>query len=383
MPRVAVVGGGLVGASVAYRLQRAGADVCVVDGEHPGQATAAGAGILPPLDHFIGVAAVLPLLRAAREFYPELTQALAEDGQSDTGYAVVGALHVALDEEEAARLPALASVCEERRGLGFMHIGSVTTLDGAAARRLFPVLSSTLRGAVHCSGAARIDARRLLRALRAASIARGARWLRGEAELQLDGGQVTGVRASGELVAADAVVIAGGAWSGVLAERLGLELPVRALRGQLLHLELPNVNTASWPVVLGFGLNYLLTFPENRIVAGATREAEAGYDARCTAAGAHTVLQNALRLAPGLAQATFSEMRVGFRPVCVDGMPVLGASRAYPNLFFATGHGGYGLEVGPYSGALVADQVLGRPSSVDLAPFALERFVKSAAPRPA
>jgi D-amino-acid dehydrogenase len=168
-----------------------------------------------------------------------------------------------------------------------------------------------------------------------------------------------------------------------LAERLGLELPVSALRGQLLHLELPRVDTASWPVVLGFGLNYLLGFPQSRIVAGATREADAGQDARCTAAGVHAVLQNALRLAPGLADATFSEMRVGFRPVCVDGMPVLGASRVYPNLYFATGHGGYGLEVGPYSGALVADQVLGRPSIVDLEPFALERFSKRSAARPA
>jgi D-amino-acid dehydrogenase len=383
MPRVAVVGGGLVGASVAYRLRRAGADVTVIDGAHPGQATAAGAGILPPLDHFIGVAALLPLLAAARAYYPELTEALAADGQSDTGYAVVGALHVALDDEEASRLPALASECEERRGLGFMHIGSVSALDGAAARRLFPVLSTTLRGAIHCSGAARIDGRRLLLALRSASIARGARWLRAEAELQLDGGQVTGVRANGERLDADAVVIAGGAWSGVLAERLGLELPLRPLRGQLLHLELPNVNTASWPIVLGSGLNYLLCLPQNRIVAGATREAEAGYDARCTAAGVHAVLQNALRLAPGLGHATLSDMRVGFRPVCADGMPVLGASRAYPNLYFATGHGGYGLEVGPYSGALVADQVLGQPSAIDLGAFALERFSERSAASPA
>ena len=374
MSKVAIIGGGLVGTSVAYRLLQQGAEVTLVDRADVGQATAAGAGILPPLDHFIGVDAVLPLVAAARAYYPELMSALAEEGERDTGYQIVGALHVALDAAERGRLRGVAQACEQRRDSGFGHIGAVTVLDGDGARRLFPLLSHAVLGAVHSAGAARVDGRRLLAALRRSVAQRGGRWLEGSAELLVVGERVTGVRVGAQRVGADAVVVAAGAWSSVLAEQLGVPLGVRPQRGQLIHLELPGAATGAWPIVTGFASSYLLSFPNARVVAGATREDAAGYDGRVTAAGVHGVLDSALRLAPGLAQASVSELRVGFRPLSTDGKPVLGACPGFANLYFATGHGGYGLEVGPYSGALVADLVLGRTPAVDLAPFSVERF---------
>jgi glycine/D-amino acid oxidase-like deaminating enzyme len=378
--RVAVIGGGLLGASTAYRLRQHGADVTVIDCGAPGQATAAGAGLLPPLDHFSGLDALLPLLKSARAHYPELLQALAADGQGDTGYAVVGALHVATDERELARLPAIADASEARRAAGFTHIGQVSSLGAAETRALFPALSPGVLGAVHCAEAARVDGRRLLAALRAAVLQRGGRWLRSRATLELQGERVTGVRIQGELLEADAVVIAAGAWSALVSEQLGLKLALGPQRGQLIHLDLPGTRTDNWPMVVGFGSNYLLSFPEGRIVAGATREMDVGHAALLTAGGVREVLDSALRLAPGLAHATLSEMRVGLRPVTADGKPILGAVAAYPNLYFATGHGGYGLEVGPYSGAIVADLVLGRTVPIDLTPFAAERFERQAPP---
>ena len=114
--------------------------------------------------------------------------------------------------------------------------------------------------------------------------------------------------------------------------------------------------------------------PPNRVVAGATREHGAGYDHRVTAAGMHEILGEALRLAPGLAAAAVLEVRVGFRPASPDGKPVLGQAPGIHNLYFATGHGPYGLQAGPGSGAAVADQALGRPVPFDLAPFTVGRF---------
>jgi D-amino-acid dehydrogenase len=372
---VAVIGGGIVGASVAYRLVRNGARVSVIDRQDVGQATAAGAGILPPLDHFIGLEAMLPLLREARRFYPELLAALAEDGESETGYAVVGALQVATSEADAARLVELRRECEAQRAAGMLHIGELSELEGAAARRYFPLLGGGVVRALHASGAARIDGRRLLSALRRALERRGARWTVASAEPEIEGGRLVGVRTPAGVWPADAVVIAGGAWSSSSAERAGLSVPVRPQRGQLVHLELAGSDTSSWPIVLGFGTNYLLSFAPSRIVAGATREDGSGYAAMNTAGGLHGVLEQALQLAPGLARARLLEARVGLRPVCVDGMPILGASPALPNLYLATGHGGYGLEVGPYSGALVADLLLGRETQLDIGPFAPDRFV--------
>jgi D-amino-acid dehydrogenase len=127
--------------------------------------------------------------------------------------------------------------------------------------------------------------------------------------------------------------------------------------------------------VLGFGTHYLLGFAPNRIVAGATREDTAGYAALETAGGVHAVLDQALQLAPGLSRARLLEARVGLRPVSADGLPILGRSPKHSNLYVATGHAGYGLEVGPYSGALIADLISGRPLPVELGAFAPGRFL--------
>jgi D-amino-acid dehydrogenase len=99
-----------------------------------------------------------------------------------------------------------------------------------------------------------------------------------------------------------------------------------------------------------------------------------GYDYRVTAGGVRAVLDEALRIAPGLRVASLNEIRVGFRPVSEDRRPLLGALPGHPNVFVATGHAGFGLELGPYSGALVAELVMQRAPGVDLAPFAPSRF---------
>jgi len=248
-------------------------------------------------------------------------------------------------------------------------------LGSGQARALFPLLGSAVLGAVHCSGAARIDGRRLLAALRARVVAGGARLLRAGASPWLESGRVAGVRLdSGEALGADAVVIAGGAWSSAALSPLGVAPLVRPQRGQLLHLELPGRDASAWPLVLGFSHQYLLGFPAGRIVVGATREDGVGFEHRPTAGGVHAVLEEALRLAPALSEAAWCEPRVGFRPATEDRKPLLGALPGFPNVFLATGHGGYGLEVGPYSGALVAELIVGRTPALDLSPFSAARF---------
>jgi D-amino-acid dehydrogenase len=250
----------------------------------------------------------------------------------------------------------------------------VTRLEPTRARSLFPLLGPAVLGAVHCAGAARIDGRRLLAALRARVLAAGAELRRGSAVIAVRAGRAVGVSLDSEEVEADAVVIAGGAWSSQALAPLGVELPVRPQRGQLVHLELPGQATGKWPVVLGFAHQYVLGFPESRLVVGATREDGVGYDYRVTAGGVRSVLDEGLRLAPGLRAATLLETRVGFRPVSEDRRPLLGALPGHPNVFVATGHAGYGLELGPHSGALVAELVMERSPGIDLAPFAPARF---------
>ncbi|MER3436578.1 MAG: FAD-dependent oxidoreductase, partial [Chloroflexota bacterium] len=149
-----VIGGGLLGWSTAYRLLRAGMRVMVIDRADPGQATAAGAGIISPGTSFRPLPAFFALARAATADYPVLLQELAEDGETDTGYEVCGQLVIARDESEAAQLPEVMRLLEERREQGIGNIGQVALLDGASARQLFPPLAN-LPGAVHVAEAAR------------------------------------------------------------------------------------------------------------------------------------------------------------------------------------------------------------------------------------
>lgn len=373
MGEVVVVGGGVVGAAATYQLARQGHTVTLIDRADDGQATAAGAGIISPGTGALGVGAFRPLAAEAVRYYPELHAALAEDGEPNTGFAICGALFIAATEEELELLPARLRDMEALRAGGMGNIGELALIDGSAARGLFPPLAE-LPGAIHLSGVGRVDGRRLRDALRRAARRRGATILEGNAEIARVGERVAGVRAAGQDLPADAVIIAGGAWSNALGDALGLRLPIYPQRGQILHLDVPGVATGDWPVITGSYSHYLLAFPESRVVAGATREHDSGYDYRMTAGGVQEALGEALRVAPGLATATLHEVRIGLRPTSPDGLPILGRLPGFDNAYVATGHGASGLTLGPYSGAAIADLAVGKPVAIDLEPFAATRF---------
>ncbi|HEY8600733.1 MAG TPA: FAD-dependent oxidoreductase [Thermomicrobiales bacterium] len=373
MAGVIVIGGGVVGQSAAYQLARDGVAVTLIDRADAGQATAAGAGIISPGTGALGAGPLLPLASAAVAFYPELLAHLTEDGETDTGFAICGGLFVATNEDEAAQLPGRFRAIEERRAAGLRNIGEIAMLDGREARRLFPPLAA-IPSAIHLSEVGRVNGRLLRDALRRAAVRRGATLIEGSAEIIHSGGRATGVRVAEREIAADGVIVAGGAWTNLLGEALGVTLPIYPQRGQIMHLDLPGVVTTKWPVILGFHSHYILAFPESRVVAGATREHDSGYDPRMTAGGVHEALGEALRVAPGLAGATLHEVRIGLRPASPDGLPVLGAVPGLDNVYVATGHGASGLQLGPQSGAMVAGLAQRQAAPIDLAPFAATRF---------
>lgn len=375
MAEVVVVGGGIVGASAAYALARAGTRVTAIDAAYPGQATAAGAGIIAPGTSPHQPPAFLALMDHAVRAYPALLEALAGDGEVDTGYAVTGALIVAAGEAEVPALAGSARHALERRALGTPGIGAVSTIDPNEARLLFPALGE-LCGAVHLGGSARVDGRKLRDALRRAARRRGVTFVGGEARAVGAGGRVTGVEVDGRRLGCDAIVLAGGAWSGALAAVLDLRLPIAPQRGQILHLALPGVEIEGWPVVLTYRGHYLLTFPRDRVVAGATRERDAGFDARVTAGGVRQITDEALAIAPGLAGATVVGVRVGLRPASPDDLPVLGRVPGWENAVLATGHGASGLQLGPHSGEVAAALIQGQTPPLDLTPYSAERFLQ-------
>lgn len=371
-----VIGGGVVGASAAYHLARGGAKTLLIDRHDTGRATDAGAGIIAPETSGAALDPVwFPFAIRAGQYYPQLIAQLAEAGAGDTGYQVCGELVIAADEDELAAYEQKKAVIYARKASrGLPSDDDLHEITPAEAQALFPPLKPVLK-ALYFRGAARVDGRLLAAALVYAGQTHGLTIEQARVDrLIMAAGRGIGVSVAGDAVHAGRVILAGGAWSAAFGAQLGVQIPVEPQRGQILHLRLDGVNTGAWPVVDAFHGHYMVCWNDGRVVAGATRETGSGFDPRITAAGAHEVLGEALRVAPGLRDAVIGEMRVGLRPRTADNLPVLGAVPGVEGVYLATGHGANGLQLGPFSGRLAAEWALGMDSEVDIAAFSITRW---------
>jgi len=370
--KIVVVGAGIVGASAAFHLTQLGAEVYFVDSDTPGRATFAGAGIVCPWLSQNRDPRFERLSFAAVRYYPELAAKLAAAGETGVEYDLVGGLVVA---DSVQQLDSVVERLDKHLEQGVKEIGEVQVLQAGGPRELFPYLDSRLAG-VYLSGAARVSGEPLRIALLKAAVKAGAIQLSGTAALERSGNAVVGVRVNGETVSANAVIVAAGAWSADLCRPLDLRLEVEPQRGQILHLRVSEGKTEALPVIVPVLSDYyLLGFEDSRVVMGATRETGSGFDFRITAGGVAEVLQAGLRIAPGLKSATLAEIRVGFRPISKDGLPLLGHPSSTSGLVIATGLGRYGLTVGPFAGLLAAKLALGETPGISVAGFEPDRRV--------
>jgi D-amino-acid dehydrogenase len=360
--RIVIIGAGVLGASTAFHLAGMGAHVTIIDAHLDGRATAAGAGIICPWVSGVDDPAFYRLYAAGGDYYPDLIAALADSGETDTGYRQAGAMLVSGDTEQLAWIEGMV---RERADLS---AGDVSRLSAKEAQALFPPLRRGL-GGVFVGRGGRVDGRSLTACLLRVAGSRGATILEGHAELVAEVGRVIGVDVGGQRILADCVVVTAGAWTDPVLRALGFGVPVEPQRGQIVHLRLEGVRTEDWPVILPPGSHYIVPFDGGRVVAGATRETGSGFDYRVTAAGQAEVLAEALNVAPGLGVATLIETRVGFRPVGTEVRPSLGWARGVEGLAVGTGLGASGLTIGPIAGRLLAELVTRQPVAIDLGPF--------------
>jgi D-amino-acid dehydrogenase len=251
-----------------------------------------------------------------------------------------------------------------------------TEISADEARAMVPVLGTIVR-ALHHPRAARVDGRMMCAALRRGAEQHGVEVRLGSVD-EVRAGASAGVVVDGEELGAEAIVIAGGAWTRRFGKQLGVQLPVGPVRGQIAHLGVADHDTGSWPIVQQVYGHYMVPWADHRVAVGATVE-EAGFAPDVTAGGVNEIMREALRVMPGLAGATLREVRVGLRPTSLDDAPLLGPLPGIANVYVATGHGANGLLLGPISGAVVADQVLGRGPTLDLdlTPFSPARFLNN------
>jgi D-amino-acid dehydrogenase len=372
MLRIVILGGGVVGASAAFHLAGEPVEVTLIDRHDAGHATAAGAGIIAPGTSLRDLPAFYPLAADAVRAYPALIEALGELDAGATGYEVVGKLFVATTEEEHGRLGEILGLFEQRHREGMPNLGAVRDIDVLEARDRFPPIGD-ITGAILVPDAARVDGGLLRRALVNAAIRKGAHVV--DADARLVGASETSVDIAigGERLSVDRLIVATGSWTNAVLKPLGVVVPISPQKGQILHLAMEGEDTSRWPIIGGFGSQYILSFGPNRVVCGATRETGSGFDIRVTAGGLHSVTSEALRVAPGLANGSLLETRVGLRPLSDDGLPFIDRLAGHEAVVVSVGHGPSGLQLGPWSGRLAAELAIGRTPSSDITPFALGR----------
>lgn len=378
MTDVIVVGAGIVGMAAAYEITRAGHSVTLVDAGHAGGATDAGAGIVNPLDLSPDPAPAEDerIALDGPDAYTTLVEHLAADGQDGHGFARVGQLVVATNDRESAALDRLADRFRADLGASLQkYFGPPQELSAAEVTGRVPYLAPDLR-ALLLPGVARVDGRRLSRALDTAVHARGAKRLHGVAALRTRSGRAVGVEVEGRRICAGRIIMATGSWIGPDRPLAPLAGAVRPSRGQIVHLSHPGAADGTTPIASRIGGPYILTFDPDRVVTGATHE-DVGHEYRTTAGGLAEVLDEALSFAPGLHAATYLETRVGFRPVSSDGLPLVGPVPGADGVFIGTGLGAHGLTLGPAIGAILARLALDADPGIDLRALRPDRFLHS------
>ena len=360
------MGGGVIGLTAAYYLAREGVSVEVVDKSDFGQeASWAGAGILSPGDpaHARTPSDQLGAHSAVR--FPALSAELREQTGIDNGYVRCGGLELLGAELEAAT----EEWCSE--GVPFQVV------TGRDLRRLEPALGPKFERAVFLPGMAQVRNPRHVKALMAGCQQRGVRLRPGCAVLCFErrGERITAARTTAGRLPADRFLLSTGAWTDPLLEQVGCRPGIHPVRGQIALL---NTGAPLFRKVFLQGKHYLVPRPDGRVLVGSTEEA-VGFDRRTTAQAINDLLAFAIALVPDLARAPVERCWAGLRPGSPDGLPFLGAVPGLANLFVAAGHYRAGIQWSPATGLLLMELILGRPTSVSLDPFRVDRMSPSGA----
>lgn len=358
---VAIVGGGVIGLSVAWHAARRGLRVCVLErGTLAAEASHVAAGMLAPVTEAeFGEDDLLRLTLAAAERWPAWAAELGRASGRDPELRRCGTLMVARDADEAE---ALERLLEFRRALGL----DVERLRPSAARRLEPALAPTVRLAAYVQSDHAVDPRALCEALAEAARRAGAS-IRTGAEVERVHRDAVEL-ADGERVEAAEVVIAAGAWSGGLAD-----MPVRPVKGQLLRLRDPG-GPGLAERVIRMETAYLVPRGDGRYVLGATVE-ERGFDRAITALALHDLLRDAAEVLPGILELEVEEALAGLRPGTPDNAPLLGRLSSEGPIL-ATGHHRNGILLAPVTGEIVAGLLAGEELPQLAAPFTPARFAR-------
>lgn len=408
---VAIIGAGIVGLSTAIWLQRAGVRVTVIDRQGPGAGASYGNGGILAACSIVPVTVPGLWKKAPRmaldprqplflrwsylpRLAPWLIRYLAQGTEARTrarARALAGLTtgSLAAHQDLAAGTGAEGYVVPSdylflyrdrahfagdafgwglRAKAGFVW----DELDRAGVANADPALGPDIGFAARLGGHGYIrDPGGYTAALAAHVTQQGGAVLRAEvSDVQTEGGRVTAVIANGAPLDCDAAVLTAGAWSGPLARRMGMNVPLESERGYHLDLWAPSVQLRN-PVMVAGG-KFVMTPMEGRLrLAGIVEFG--GLTAPPSRAPFDLLLRGARAALPGLTFARAEEW-MGHRPAPADSVPLIGPVPRLAGAFMGFGHHHIGMTAGPMTGKLLSDMIIGRQTNLDLAPYAPRRF---------
>lgn len=364
---IAVVGGGIIGCTIANELAAEGKNVVVVErGQLCAEASWAAAGMLAPYAETVhGLKECMHnLMLTSHKMYPEFVAKLEKDTGIDVGLQRQGSLLLALDYPETKML---AGLFERSNQNGY----SAEALTTAEIHIRQPELVSSVEAGLYFPHDCHVRARLLGRAVISSAQKKGVQFKTGVpiTAFRIKDNHITGIETATGVISAESFVLAAGAWSGGLLAASEQMLPVRPIRGQMVQLQ---VQTQFINQLTHSGNCYLVPWPDGRLLVGATME-NVGFDKAVTAGGLNHLLTAATKVFPKLSDAPVKQSWAGLRPDTRDNMPIIGRGHL-ENLIIATGHFRNGILLAPVTAKLVLQILKDETSLMPLIDFSPSRF---------
>lgn len=385
---VIVIGGGIIGTAITYYLAKAGKDVLLLERNELAFGSAgASDGMLAYTSKKPGVH--LEMAMKSGKMY----ETLGEELDADLGYHGYCGGYFAIEEQ--AHWDVVAKVAEEQRAGGL----DIRMLEIKEARKLEPALSESLIGVSYSPASSKINPMKVTFAFAKAAKKLGSTVI-SKTEVQeilVSNGKVTGVKTNKGEYYADYVVNATGSWGGVTAKLVGLDMPIKPRRGQIVVTEpvgplvkgtmlcgqyfavkhrpdlVKEMDEKTQRLGVGFGVEQT---EDGTILLSNTRE-WVGYDNRNTLEGIEAILARAARFIPRLKDMHFIRSFAGFRPYTSDGLPIMGPVDGLEGFIMAAGHEGDGIALAPLSGKLIAEYIAYKEMPSLLTSCRYDRFANS------
>ncbi|MDX8390982.1 MAG: glycine oxidase ThiO [Mariprofundaceae bacterium] len=366
--RVAIIGGGVIGSLTAWRLKQCGIEPVIVERGRLGcESSWAGAGILCPIQPWLYPDAFTHLIDASLAMYPALQDELIERTGISPEWLQSGLMVPFFPDDEVNHRQAALDWSQR-------FDWPVEDLDADQAREHERLLAADSDGALLWPQVAQVRNPRLLQAVHAV-LKQEQIEVREHAEvvgLRESNGRVCGVKlADGDILHADAVLVAAGSWSGELSRSLGFSIPVQPVKGQIVLLK---SEPGRLRHIVKHDRAYFVPRADGRILVGASMEM-VGFSAGNTPNEVNALLNGLSRLLPDLADAPIEHQWMGFRPGSPDGLPFLGPIHARPGLWVASGHYRNGVALAPITAHIISRWMNNETPELDMSCFLPERTV--------